>query len=338
MRVGATVWGMRFGLFIPQGWRLDLVGIPVDEHWRVMSDLATYADGTAWDSLWVYDHFHTVPVPTDEATHEAWSLMAAYAATTSRIKLGQMCTAMSYRNPAYLAKVAATVDVISGGRVQMGIGGGWYEHEWRAYGYGFPSAGARLGRLDEGVQIMRDAWRDGRATLDGKHYQITDAIVQPKPLQDNGIPLWIAGGGEKVTLRIAAKYAQYTNFTSEPEGFQHKSDVLAAHCREVGSDFDAIVRSANVNAVIGDSEDDVAARVERVRERQVAVADKKAVDAMLSTATAPESASGTPEQVIEKLTRMRDLGCEYAILYFPEAAYDRSGIEMFEQKVIPALR
>lgn len=197
MRVGATVWGMRFGLFIPQGWRLDLVGIPVDEHWRVMSDLATYADGTAWDSLWVYDHFHTVPVPTDEATHEAWSLMAAYAATTSRIKLGQMCTAMSYRNPAYLAKVAATVDVISGGRVQMGIGGGWYEHEWRAYGYGFPSAGARLGRLDEGVQIMRDAWRDGRATLDGKHYQITDAIVQPKPLQDNGIPLWIAGGARR---------------------------------------------------------------------------------------------------------------------------------------------
>ncbi|KUI32860.1 LLM class F420-dependent oxidoreductase [Mycobacterium sp. IS-1742] len=328
---------MRFGLFIPQGWRLDLVGIPVDRHWRVMSDLATYADGAAWDSLWVYDHFHTVPVPTDEATHEAWSLMAAYAATTSRIKLGQMCTAMSYRNPAFLAKVAATVDVISGGRVQMGIGGGWYEHEWRAYGYGFPSAGARLGRLDEGVQIMRDAWRDGRATLDGKHYQVTDAIVQPKPLQDNGIPLWIAGGGEKVTLRIAARYAQYTNFTSEPEGFKHKSEVLAEHCREVGTEYDAIVRSANFNAVIGDSEDDVAARVERVRERQVAVADKKAVDAMLSTATSPESASGTPEQVIEKLSRMRDLGCEYAIMYFPEAAYDRSGVDMFEQTVIPAL-
>lgn len=328
---------MRFGLFIPQGWRLDLVDIPVAEHWRVMSDLAAYADGTAWDSLWVYDHFHTVPVPTDEATHEAWSLMAAYAATTSRIKLGQMCTAMSYRNPAYLAKVAATVDVISGGRVQMGIGGGWYEHEWRAYGYGFPSAGERLGRLDEGVQIMRDAWRAGRATLDGKHYQITDAIVQPKPLQDSGIPLWIAGGGEKVTLRIAAKYAQYTNFTSDPEGFEHKSQVLADHCRDVGTDYDAIARSANFNAVIGESEDDVAARVERVRERQVGVANKDAVNAMLSTATAPESASGTPEQVIEKLTRMRDLGCEYAILYFPEAAYDRSGIELFEQKVIPAL-
>ena len=123
---------MRFGLFIPQGWRLDLVGIEPEKHWAVMRDLATQADDGAWDSLWVYDHFHTVPMPTGEATHEAWSLVAAYAATTSRIKLGQMCTAMSYRNPVYLAKVAATADIISGGRIQMGIGGGWYEHEWRA--------------------------------------------------------------------------------------------------------------------------------------------------------------------------------------------------------------
>ena len=252
---------MRFGLFIPQGWRLDLVDIPTEKQWPVMRDLAAYADDGAWDSLWVYDHFHTVPVPTGEATHEAWSLMSAFAATTSRIKLGQMCTAMSYRNPVYLAKVAATADIISGGRVQMGIGGGWYEHEWRAYGYGFPSAGVRLGRLDEGVQIMRDAWRDGKVSFDGKHYQVDGAIVEPKPLQESGIPLWIAGGGEKVTLRIAAKYAQYTNFTSEPDGFAHKSQILADHCRDVGTDYDAIVRSANFNAVIGESEADVKARV-----------------------------------------------------------------------------
>ena len=288
---------MRFGLFIPQGWRLDLVGIDPSEHWAVMHDLAAYADGSAWDSLWVYDHFHTVPMPTGEATHEAWSLMSAYAATTSRIKLGQMCTAMSYRNPVYLAKVAATADIISGGRIQMGIGGGWYEHEWRAYGYGFPSAGTRLARLDEGVQIMRDAWRYGKVSFSGKQYQVDGAIVAPKPLQDNGLPLWIAGGGEKVTLRIAARYAQYTNFTPEPDAFVHKSDVLAQHCRDVGSDFDAIVRSVNVNALIGTSEDEVG----------------------------------------DRLQRLRDLGCEYAICYFPEAAYDRSGIELFEREVIPAL-
>jgi F420-dependent oxidoreductase-like protein len=328
---------MRFGLFIPQGWRLDLVDIPTASQWRVMRDLAAYADGGAWDSLWVYDHFHTVPVPTGEATHEAWSLMSAYAATTSRIKLGQMCTAMSYRNPVYLAKVAATADIISGGRVQMGIGGGWYEHEWRAYGYGFPSAGVRLSRLDEGVQIMRDAWRDGKVSFDGKHYQVDGAIVAPKPLQESGIPLWIAGGGEKVTLKIAAKYAQYTNFTSEPEGFVHKSQMLEGHCRDVGTDYGAIVRSANFNAVVGSSEADVSDRVERIRTRMIAKANPEAVEAMLSAVTSPDSASGTPERIIEKLSRMRDLGCEYAILYFPEAAYDRSGVELFEREVIPAL-
>jgi len=163
---------MRFGMFVPQGWRLDLAGIPPSEQWATMRDLAQAADAGPFESIWVYDHFHTVPVPTEEATHEAWSLMSAFAASTTRVRLGQMCTCMGYRNPAYLAKVAATVDVISGGRVEMGIGGGWYEHEWRAYGYGFPSAGDRLGMLDEGVQIMRQLWTTGTATLSGKHYQV----------------------------------------------------------------------------------------------------------------------------------------------------------------------
>ncbi|MGF2947154.1 LLM class F420-dependent oxidoreductase [Mycobacterium sp. Lab-001] len=329
---------MRFGLFIPQGWRMDLVDIAPGEHWPVMRDLAAYADGGgAWDSLWVYDHFHTVPLPTDEATHEAWTLMAAYAAITSRIKLGQMCTAMSYRNPVYLAKVAATADIIAGGRIQMGIGGGWYEHEWRAYGYGFPSAGVRLGRLDEGVQIMRAAWRDGKVSFAGRHYQVDGAIVAPKPLQDNGLPLWIAGGGEKVTLRIAAQYARYTNFTPEPEAFAHKSEVLAQHCREVGTDFDGIVRSVNINAVVGTSDADVADRIRRVRDRLVRHLPEAAADAMVAGTSGPDSATGTPEQVIERITRIRDLGCEYVICYFPEAVYDRSGIELFEREVIPAL-
>src|SRR5690348_13258842 len=205
----ARVTHMRFGLFVPQGWRLDLVGIAPGQQWQTMLDVARLADDGPFESIWVYDHFHTVPVPTEEATHEAWTLMAAFAAATSRVRLGQMCTCMSYRNPAYLAKVAATVDIVSGGRTEMGIGGGWYEHEWRAYGYGFPAAKERLGRLREGVEIMHQAWTGGYATLNGTYYQVDGARVWPKPLQENGIPLWIAGGGEKVTLRIAARYAQY---------------------------------------------------------------------------------------------------------------------------------
>ena len=329
---------MRFGMFLPQGWRLDLVGIEPVEQWPLIKDLALRVDsGDDWESVWVYDHFHTTPAPTDEATHEAWSLMSALGAVTSRVRLGQMCTAMSYRNPAYLAKVAATVDHVSGGRVEMGIGGGWYEQEWRAYGYGFPSAGERLGRLREGVQIFQQAWTTGHATLDGNYYQVDDAIVQPLPLQEGGIPLWIAGGGEKVTLRIAAKYADYTNFGGSPETFAHKSDLLKQHCADVGTDFDAITRSSNFNIAIGSTESEVEDRLRILRERLGKNLAPDVADAQVE-AVRGSAGVGTPEQIVEKLTAVRDLGLEYAITYFPEAAYDRSGIELFEREVIPALR
>lgn len=327
---------MRFGLFVPQGWRLDLVGIDPSEQWARMLAVARRADDGAWDSLWVYDHFHTTPEPTDEATHEAWSLMAAFAASTSRVKLGQMCTCMSYRNPAYLAKVAATVDVISGGRAQMGIGGGWYEHEWRAYGYGFPRAGVRLARLDEGVQIMRQAWTEGVATLHGEHYQVDGAIVRPLPLQEGGIPLWIAGGGEKVTLRIAAQYADYTNFDGSPEGFAHKSEVLRGHCERLGRPFEEITRTSDYNIVIGATESEAA---ERLAAHEARVASVLGADRAASIVAGLRDSIGygTPEQVAERLTQMRDAGLDYAICYFPEAAFDGGGLDLFEREVMPAL-
>ena len=328
---------MRFGFFIPQGWRFDLVGIDPAEHWDVMRGLALHADAGPWESVWVYDHFHTTPQPSAEATHEAWALMAGLAAVTTRVRLGQMCTCMAYRPPMYLAKVAATADHISGGRIEMGIGGGWYEHEWRAYGYGFPRAGERLKMLDEGVQIMRMAWRDGVATLHGEHYDVDGAICRPLPRQEGGIPLWIAGGGEKVTLKIAARYANYTNFDGTPDGFARKSELLRGHCETVGRDFGEITRSANYNVIIGRDEAEVAERrrryVDRVRpylsDDQIA-AQLRGFDGM--------PAVGTPEQVIENLSALRDAGMTYGILYFPEAAYDRSGIDLFASEVIPALR
>jgi F420-dependent oxidoreductase-like protein len=327
---------MRFGLFIPQGWRFDLVGIDPSEHWQTMHSLAEHADAGQWESVWVYDHFHTTPVPSEEATHEAWTLMSAIGASTKRVRLGQMCTCMSYRNPAYLAKVAATIDVISGGRVEMGIGGGWYEHEWRAYGYGFPPVADRLGRLDEGVQIMRQAWTTGSSTLAGKHYQTDGALVRPLPLQEGGIPLWIAGGGEKVTLRIAAQYAQYTNFGGSPEEFDHKSAVLREHCDRLGTDFSAITRSSNYNVMIGANEAEVAER-RRVLDERVRPYLGDRTDAFVGEYTPDKLGVGTPEQIVERLADMQKRGLEYAIFYFPEAAYDRSGIELFEREVLPAL-
>ncbi len=326
---------MRFGLFVPQGWRLDLVGIAPADQWETMKGLAQHADAGPWESVWVYDHFHTVPKPTGD-NHEAWTLMSAFGAVTTRVRLGQMCTCMSYRNPVYLAKVAATCDAISGGRIEMGIGAGWYENEWRAYGYGFPPPRERLRMLEEGVQIFRQAWTEGTVSFEGKYYQADRAIVAPKPLQEGGIPLWIAGGGEKVTLRIAARYARYTNFDGTLEGFTRKSAQLAEHCRDVGSDFDAIVRSANYNVAIGETETDVEQRLEALKARLEPIVGAGRAETQLGSIRGLP-AHGTPEQIVANLRALQERGMTYGIFYFPEAAYDRSGIELFQREVIPAL-
>jgi len=253
---------------------------------------------------------------------------------------------MTYRNPAYLAKVAATVDIISEGRVEMGIGAGWYEHEWRAYGYGFPTAGERIGRLAEGVQVLRDMWTKGSATLDGKYYQVDGALCAPRPLQGtsqpgsaaNGIPMWIAGGGEKKTLRIAAQYADYTNFDGTLEGFQHKSAVLRQHCDDLGRDFGDIVRTANYNVVIGENAKEVRDRLAWLRDHYIkaGLSEQDAERQVESISTQP--AVGTPDQIVETLRALQAQGLSYAITYFQEAAYDTSGIDLFENYVIPELQ
>ncbi|WP_194410464.1 LLM class F420-dependent oxidoreductase [Microbacterium cremeum] len=327
---------MRFGTFIPQGWRFDLVGIDPEQHWEVMNGLAQRADAGPWESLWVYDHFHTTPVHSEEATHEAWTLMAAFAASTSRIRLGQMCTCMGYRNPAYLAKVAATADIVSGGRVEMGIGGGWYEHEWRAYGYGFPTIPERLRMLREGVDIMQQAWTTGRATLDGEFYQVDGAIVRPLPLQDGGIPMWVAGGGEKVTLKIAAQYAAYTNYAGSLEDIDRKSDVLRRHCDAIGRDFASITRTSNFNTIVGATETEARERLAAVMDRLTPHLGQERAD-HLERDYLNSPAFGSVEQVAERLAERERHGITYAIHYFPEAAYDVSGVELFEREVVAAL-
>jgi alkanesulfonate monooxygenase SsuD/methylene tetrahydromethanopterin reductase-like flavin-dependent oxidoreductase (luciferase family) len=243
---------------------------------------------------------------------------------------------MGYRNPAYLAKVAATCDVISGGRVEMGIGGGWYEHEWRAFGYGFPGAGDRLAMLAEGVEIMRQMWTEGRATLAGKHYQVDGAIGRPLPLQEGGIPFWIAGGGEKKTLRTAAQYAQYTNFDATPEVWQRKSAILEQHCRDVGRDYSEITRTADFNVVIGETEQDVQAKLEWIdaHYRRLVSADEADRTIQLYR----DGLVGTPEQIVERLREHEALGLSYAIGYFLDAAFDPSSIDLFARRVIPELQ
>lgn len=326
---------MQFGTFIPQGWRVDLAGIAPADHWPTMKRVAWQAEQLGFDSIWVYDHFHTVPVPTQEPTYEAWTLMASLAAVTERVRLGQMCTCNGYRSPSYLAKVAASIDVISNGRVEMGIGGGWYEHEYNAYGYPFPKPSVRLGELDEAVQIMRLMWAEDEASFSGKHYTVNGAICQPKPTHGT-IPLWIAGGGEQLTLRTAAKYADYTNFGQSIEVFRHKSEVLERHCETVGRDFTEITRSMNFNMIIAPDEARLEAKKELIRKRFDSVPPIDGQRTLASWYGGPEAAVGTPEMVVETLSRFVTEGMDYAIVYLPDAAYDPESLELFAAEVMPA--
>lgn len=326
---------MRFGAFVPQGWRLDLVDVAPDRHWETMKGLALEIEAAGLESAWVYDHFHTVPIATLEPTYEAWTLMAALSAVTSTVRLGQMCTANSYRMPSYLAKVAASIDVISNGRVEMGIGAGWYEAEYLGFGYQFPRPAVRIGQLEEGVQIMKLMWTEDSVDFEGKHYRLRGGICRPRPVQQPHIPLWVAGGGEQLTLRTAARHAAYTNFGADLEQFVRKAEILAEHCRDLGRDPAEIVRSSNFNIVCAATEAEVEDTLDRLTSRYRAFGVPEA--RIQSELDLIRPYCGTPEQVVAMLTEWQAAGLDYAIVYFPDLADDPGGLRLFAEQVIPAL-
>jgi F420-dependent oxidoreductase-like protein len=318
---------MEFGAFVPQGWRLDLADIPAPLQWDTMVAIARVAEETGFDSVWVYDHLHTFPDVSQQSTWEAWTLMAGLAEVTERVRLGQMCTCNSYRQPSYLAKVTACIDVMSAGRLDVGIGAGWSEHEYLGYGYDFPSAATRIGQLDEAVQILRSMWTQDETTFDGVHYQLAGAINRPRPMQDPHPPLWIAGGGEQLTLRIVARYADYANYFGDDATFRHKTEVLKGHCRDVGRDFDEITLTANVDCLIGDSESSAA---DKLAVWNKPGSEDKAV-------WAARALYGTAEQVAEKVATFRSRGVEYLIVYFADATWGDS-MRRFATHVMPSFR
>src|SRR5882762_7142729 len=221
---------LKFGISLPQGWTMDLASItnPV-EAYETTTSVAQTADEYGYESVWLVDHFHTIPQPSQEVTFECWTTTAALARDTKNIRIGQMVTCNGYRNPALLAKMASTVDVLAHGRLDLGIGAGWYEHEYRAYGYEYPDAPTRLRYLREAVQVILKMWSEEEAYFEGKYYQIRGAINQPKGVQKPHIPLLIAGGGEKVTLKLAAQYGDACNISGDLATVQRKLAILKQH-------------------------------------------------------------------------------------------------------------
>ncbi len=316
----------KFGVFVPQGWRMDLVEIddPIEKY-EAMTNVARDADKGGWDSIWVFDHFHTVPEPTMEATFECWTISASLARDTTNVNIGQMVGCNGYRNPALYAKIASTVDVASHGRLYAGIGAGWYEHEWRAYGYEWTDTPERMGTFREGVQVIHKMWTEDKPTFQGKRYTIDGPINEPKSARPGRkIPLWIGGGGEKVTLKLVAQYGDACNLGGDDlAALQHKLDVLKGHCDTVGRNYDEIVRSTGLSAhPIGPNDDPERATAE-------ARGDKSFAE------YAKETIVGTPEEIRERAQGKLDLGFDYFIMSFPRVAYTHDAMNRFAEEVIP---
>jgi F420-dependent oxidoreductase-like protein len=318
--------GVPFGVFTPQGWRMDLVEIadPV-EQWEAMTTVAKAADAGPWDSIWLYDHFHPVPQPPQPTTvFECWTTTAALARDTQRVNIGQMVGCNGYRNPALYAKMASTVDVASRGRLYAGIGAGWYEQEWRAYGYQWPELRDRMGSFREGVEIIYKMWTEDAPVFSGKYHSINMPINLPKGVRKPHPMLWIGGGGEQVTLKLVAKFADACNIGfGQPDQVRHKLDVLHRHCDALGRDFDEIVKSTTITAFPLEKGADPEKATAKARGR------KSTAEFLKSGIVAPS------EEIGDHIQTLLDAGANYIINYIPGVAYDHEPLHRYAEEIIP---
>ena len=313
---------MKIGAMVPQGWRMDLHDIKPEQQWDTIIEASARIEKLNYASVWVYDHFHTVPSPTQDPTFECWSLMAALSQVTENVRIGQMCTCNSYRNPAYLTKVASTIDSMSGGRLEFAIGAGWYDQEYKAYGYDYPSAGVRLKMLEEALQIYIAMTTQDKASFEGDYYKIKDAINQPKPLKKPSPPLWVCGGGEKVTLKLLAKYGDYGNWDVDVEGFVHKSKILKTHCEEQNRNYSDIKKTLHTNVIIGNNEKDLDAKINKIVD-VTGIPKEMYIDRPLV---------GVKEKVFDTIDEFSSVECEYLIAYIPDIVWGDT-LEILSEKL-----
>jgi F420-dependent oxidoreductase-like protein len=288
--------------------------------WEQLLETARHAEATGWDGIWFADHFMPAGGDVVQPVQECWATLAGLAALVPRVRLGSLVAGNTYRHPAVLAKAAATIDQISGGRLVLGLGAGWQENEHEAYGIHFGTAGERLARLEEACQVVTGLLRQPRTSLDGAHYTLRDAPLEPKPVQER-LPLLIGGGGERGTLRIAARHADEWNVWGSPEVIRHKSGVLERHCADLGRDPGEIRRSAQALLFLSD--------------------DQSFLDTMRERPMGMPTLIGTPAEVAEVVGEYRDAGLDELIvpdftLGPPERAKDT--LDRFITEVAPDFR
>jgi F420-dependent oxidoreductase-like protein len=318
---------MQFGLQHPN-FSFDYDGQRNDADTSQIADflkkLITKAENSGFDSFWVMDHFHQIQFVgrPEEPMLEGWTVISMLAAITTKIKLGTLVTGIIYRYPSVLAKIAATLDVLSKGRLFMGIGAAWNEQESLAYGISFPSNQERLLRLDEAIQVIRKMWTDEPyASFNGKYYQIRNAYCNPKPIQKPSPPILVGGSGERKTLKIVAKYADACNLFGSPETVRKKLDILKEHCKSVGRDYSSILKT-KLCVIIVDDNNDMA--INRVRKTFGVMPEEQIKEFVIY---------GTPEDVSRQIEIFEQVGIQYLIVDL-EPYRELEALDTFANKVI----
>jgi F420-dependent oxidoreductase-like protein len=307
---------IKFGLPIPQGWRggdlpLEEENNPIKQY-EFSKSIATTADNLNFDSIYAYDHL--IPHHKDDIEKnifECSTLMSCLAAITQKVKIGQIVVCNSYRNPSLLAKMLSTLDIISNGGVELGIGAGWYEQEYVAYGYDFPSARTRIMQLDESISIIKAMWTEKYASFEGKYYKIKDAICNPKPIQKPRPLIMVGGSGEKYLLKVVAKHAdRYNIFFGSPDEMKRKISLLKEYCTSVGRNYkEDIQYSVVLPCVIRESEDEI---------NRVLIQNKRKDKSMeeYSQYLVDSVIVGRLERVLQGIRKYLDIGVRHFILHF----------------------
>src|SRR5688572_20236047 len=314
---------MKFGLQHPN-FSFDCKNQDVSQITDTLKNLITKAENSGIDSFWVMDHFHQIQFVgrPEEPMLEGWTVISMLAAITTKIKLGTLVTGVIYRYPSVLAKIAATLDVLSKGRLFMGIGAGWNEQESLAYGISFPSNQERMLRLEEAIQVIRKMWtEEPYASFNGKYYQIRNAYCNPKPIQKPSPPILVGGSGERKTLKIVAKYADACNLFGSPETVRKKLDVLKDHCKSVGRDYDSILKT-KLGAIIIDDNKEMAKN--RVQQALMGIPEEQIKEFVIY---------GTPEDVSRQIEILEQAGIQYLIVDL-EPDRELEAIDTFASKII----
>jgi F420-dependent oxidoreductase-like protein len=311
---------MKFGLQISP-YASGSTGNP----WDSIKKAAQFADESIYDSIWIYDHFlyegGFSAHPFSEPVMECFTTLSAIAAVTQRIHLGQLVTGVPYRNPGLMTKMATTLDIISQGRSILGLGASWHAREYKGYGWGeIEAVPVRMKRLEEALRIVLALWTECPASFDGKYYKLDQVVENPLPIQKPHPPILIGGSGEKVTLRLVAKYGQFCNVWGNPDTVRHLYGVLNNHCQQVLRPYDEITRSIQITVIIGRNQFDVEAKQERFKDYLPWNGEIALI--------------GTPDTLIKMFKEYSQAGCQYVIFRMPDWS-DLEPLQLFAERVIP---